>query len=377
MALVASYPKQRAALSGLCLLGALAGCSVVLEGTGSSEGSQPNVPPQATSPGFQAGAGRFDSGLGSPGGVTAGGAGQIGGGGVGATTGGTAGGSVNGELGGLGMAPSGPPRACSLDGNFALDFVLNVVWQGTTVDDIIPVIDEGQGTLDFVLLGKFHTTAEGVQGTVRVCDTTVPDFTTSTFATERYAARFSEAMWDSVAMPSFSFMAKQTCDGPSCWWESQRIHAQLGTQLDSPTSAWPAYAAAAFWPDHDGDRLPGITAQMLGPGAYSPSGEPYAYPPVHPLFFRRVSSVMLGLRMQLLLLLEQVDCNRLRGKTEEARVDSRAVGCMAETAPIECSGPELAFFDDNLPVWAVSNGTIEGVRMEADATCAAARAAFR
>jgi hypothetical protein len=215
-----------------------------------------------------------------------------------------------------------------------------------------------------------------VQGTVRVCDTMVPDFNSSTF-NERYAPRFSETMWDSVAMPSFSFMAKPTCDGPGCWWESQRIHAQLGTQLDNPAGAWPGTAAAAFWPDHDGDRQPGITAQMLGPGVYNLSGQPYAYPPVHPLFLRRVSSLMLGLRMQLLLLLEQTDCNHIRGKTEEARVDSRAVGCAVETVPNECSGQELAFLDDNLPTWVVSNGTIEGVRMEADATCAAARAAFR
>jgi hypothetical protein len=375
MALVASFPIPRAALSGLCLLGALAGCSVVLEGTGSSETRPQNDgPPAATSPGLQGGAGGFEAGAGGSGGLAAGGSGGAGqlGGVTGATGGGALGGGGIGELGGLGGVGLEPPQepACSLDGNFALDFALDVVWEGKTIDGFFPVIDEGQGTLAFVLLGKFHPTGDGgVQGTVRVCDTTVPDFTSSTF-TERYAPRFAEQMWDSVAMPSFSFMAAQACDGPACRWESQRIHAQLGTQLDNPAGAWPGTAAAAFWPDHDGDRLPGITAEML-------TGAPYAHPPVHPLFFRRVSSVMLGLRMQLLLQLELTDCNRVRGKTVEARVDSRAVGCLTETAPTECSGQELAFFDANLPSWAVSTGTIEGVRMEAEATCTAARAAFR
>jgi hypothetical protein len=66
--------------------------------------------------------------------------------------------------------------------------------------------------------------------------------------------------------------------------------------------------------------------------------------------------------------------------TKEARVDSRAVGCATEGgSPLECSGQELAFLDDNLPTWVVNSNAsiILGKRMEADADCADARDAFR
>jgi hypothetical protein len=384
--------RASARFDGLCVLGALAGCSVVIEGKGLQDG-EPEPPWVAMPGGAQSGAGGAEAGAPGPAGVggVLGGTGAVGGqvGGGAAVGGDTAGaltGGIAGEPGGAGPVVPIPSDPCGLSGNFALNFGLDVVWEGTVADLTfpVPVIDRGQGMLGFVLLGKFQPTLDGgLQGTVRVCGTTVPDFYSSTLE-ERYAPRFPEEMWDSISMPSFSFSAAHSCAAPGCPWESQRIHAQLGSQLESPSAAWPVNAAAAFWPDHDGDRQPGITAQMLGPGSPSLAGQAYAYPPVQ--FFqlllqpRRVNKLMLGLRMQLLLELTQTECNRLEGMTKEARVDSRAVGCATEGgSPLECSGQELAFLDDNLPTWVVNSNAsiILGKRMEADADCADARDAFR
>jgi hypothetical protein len=382
--------RASARFNALCLVGALVGCSVVIEGKGLQDG-EPETPWVAMPGGAQGGLGGLEAGAPGPagtggtggvlGGTGATGAvsGQVDGGPGGALTGG-----ITGEPGGTGpgVMPM-PVDPCGLNGNFALNFGLDVVWEGTVAElgFPVPVIDRGQGMLGFVLLGKFQPTlAGGVQGTVRVCGTTVPDFLSSTLG-ERYAPRFPEEMWDSISMPSFSFSASRSCAAPGCPWESQRIHAQLGSQLESPAAAWPVNAAAAFWPDHDGDGEPGITAQMLGPGSPSLAGEAYAYPPVQLLILpRRVNKLMLGLRMQLLLELTQTECNRLEGMTKEARVDSRAVGCATEGgSPLECSGTELAFLDDNLPTWVVNSSAsiILGKRMEADADCADARDAFR
>jgi hypothetical protein len=379
--------RASARFDSLCLLGVLAGCSVVIEGKAEPD-AEPEMPWVAMPGGAQAGAGGVEAGAPGPAGT----GGVLGGtGGTGATGGqiggGPAGALTGGDLGGVVPVVVVPPAPdpCALTGNFALNFGLDVVWEGTVAElsfpGPVPVIDRGQGTLGFVLLGKFQPTLEGgVQGTVRVCGTTVPDFYSSTLE-ERYAPRFPEEMWDSIAMPSFSFSAARSCSTAGCSWESQRIHAQLGSQLESPAAAWPVNAAAAFWPDHDGDLQPGITAQMLGPGAPSLAGQAYDYPPVQLLLLpRRVNKLMLGLRMQLLLEFTQTECNRLEGMTKEARVDSRAVGCATEGgSPLECSGQELAFLDDNLPTWVVNSNAsiILGKRMEADADCSDARDAFR
>lgn len=382
-------PLKRVAFSGLCLLGALTGCSVVMEGK-ASPGGEGEMPWVAMPAGAQGGVGGVEAGAVGPagpgglpgelGGVGGTGAigGQVAGGPAGAPTGG-----AGGEPGGVGPSALVPPDPCALRGNFALNFGLEVVWDGTLVDipftGSVQVIDRGLGTVSFVLLANFQPTTDGnVQGMVRVCDATVPEFYSSLLE-ERYATRFPQEIWDSMSMPFFSFMATSSCTAPGCLWESQRIHAQLGAKLENPSAAWPANAAVAIWPDHDGDGQPGITAQMLGPDVYSLAGQAYDYPPVNLLLPRRVSKLMLGLRMQLLLQLKQTDCNGLEGTTEEASVDSRAVACATEGgSPVECSGQELAFLDDNLPTWVVNSGAsrILGKRMEADADCAAARLAF-
>jgi hypothetical protein len=364
---------QRAALSGLCLLGVV-GCSVVVEGKGDPDDTRGQEQPPAL--------GGVQGGAGEPGALAGGPVGAVAGGGQAGGLPGAPGGE-GGEPGGPGMLDPALPRpACTLHGTFALDFQLSVFWAGTMVEiDLpvppVPLLDPGEGVLSFVLLGKFLPSVDGVQGTVRVCDAIVPDFSASLLG-EHYAPRFDESIWDSISMPSFSFRAGWACDEDGCMWKSQQIHAQLGAQLDNPAGAWPTNAAAAFWPDHDGDRQPGITAQMLGPGAYNVFGEAYHYPPVHPLALRRINKLMLGLRMQLLLkLLQQPDCNHIEGVTAEASVDSRAVNCASEIAPLECSGSELLFMDENLPAWAVNMkaSTIRGVRMEENADCAAARRA--
>ena len=59
--------------------------------------------------------------------------------------------------------------------------------------------------------------------------------------------------------------------------------ALIGADLPSPLAAWPQEASGGQWPDHDGDKGPGIAARMLGPAE-----GPYDYPPLDLLASRRM-----------------------------------------------------------------------------------------
>jgi hypothetical protein len=267
---------------------------------------------------------------------------------------------------------------CPLEGTFALEFRLHVRWAAKNFADLVPVVDAGDGEVSFILLAKFNRTQQGAQVVGQICDTSVPDFY-SGLVDEWYATYFPPDMWDSPTMPHFSFSFTSSCrePGPNCTLQSGQIHAPLGVDLPDISGQFPSSKAMGVWPDHDGDGEPGVTAYMLGPDEHTSSGRPYSYPPVNPVLLRRVNKVMLGLRMRLLLNATWPSCDMLQGKIPESSVDSRALGCSADSDPVECRDIELEFLDSNLPTWAVRDGIFQGVRMEAGVDCSASRARLR
>ncbi|HEX6241683.1 MAG TPA: hypothetical protein VFZ61_12335, partial [Polyangiales bacterium] len=292
-------------------------------------------------------------------------------------------GVIGGEPGDGGTAPIGDagsganpvdaaPEAaqgCLLDGRFALKVMLDVTWVGTEFLNVIPVINEGQGELSFVVLVEMHETPAGVDSHFRACSVSVPEFTSS--LGERYQARFKDSIWDSPFMPVFSGVMQLSCHDPGCRIGGDPLVALIGAALPSPNTAWPSNPAGGTWPDHDGDGEPGIAGYMLGPEDGN-----YAYPPVDLIFGRRVRDLMLGLRAVVGVQGSLDSCNELHGETPGSTIQTRAMGCLTATRPPRCSASELTFLNDNLPVWTVRQGRFQAVRLEPGAECKDARQQF-
>lgn len=269
-----------------------------------------------------------------------------------------------------------PDSGCNVDGRYAIRIAFDVKWAGTSFAGIVPVISPGQGELSFIVLVDISRDSGKPLAVAQACGAKVPDFESS--LSERYSARFREALWESSMMPRFELEPSYGCFEPGCEFATSPIFALLGAQLAAPSAVWPARAAGGGWPDHDNDGRPGITVNMAGAGEVDAQGRSYAHPPVAitALFTRRVNQLMLGLRIGLTLRGELVGCDALAGDAPMGSIDTRAIECIADDFPMACNADELKFLDDNLPVWTVRGGSFRGVRVDKTASCAAARAAF-
>lgn len=273
-------------------------------------------------------------------------------------------------------AANQPDRgSCDVVGRFAIRVAFNVVWVGTSFAGLIPIIAPGEGELSFIVLADILNAGSGTMAVAQACAASVPDFESS-LPLERYSAHFPEAMWESARMPRFQVTTRYGCFDPGCAFDTEPFFAQLGSQLATPSGAWPMRGAGNGWPDHDGDQRPGITAQMRGPTEQDKRGRAYAYPPITPVLLRRARELMFGLRVGVTLRGELDGCDRLKGEAPMGSIDTRAIECVAADGFGQCNADELAFLDDNLPVWTVRGGSFRGIRVDDTADCAAARGAF-
>jgi hypothetical protein len=257
--------------------------------------------------------------------------------------------------------------ACDLEGRFALRFVFNVTWVGTEFLSIVPVIEAGQGELSFLVLMELTSTAAGFDAAFRTCSSDVPGI-----SREHYQARIEDDVWDSREMPLFSSELAAACLEPGCGVVGEPLHALVGAALPSLGASWPLQPEAGEWPDHDGNREPGIATHMLGP-----SDGTYAYPPLDLLSVRRLRELALGLRVIVGFDGTLDSCDLLSGKTTQgSSIETRAVGCTATSTPLKCTDDELDFLNNNLPVWTARQGSFEARRLAPDAECAEARSVF-
>jgi hypothetical protein len=261
--------------------------------------------------------------------------------------------------------------ACDLEGRFALRFEFDVSWVGTEFLSIVPVIEAGQGALSFLVLMELASTAAGFDAAFRTCSSDVPGFEAA-ISGERYQARIDDETWDSDAMPLFSSKLAAACLEPGCGVVGEPLYALVGSALPSLSASWPLEPDAGEWPDHDGNREPGIATRMLGPSDGS-----YAYPPLDLLSVRRLRELALGLRVIVGFEGTLDSCDELSGATAQGgSIETRAVGCTATSAPLKCTGDELDFLNNNLPVWTAHQGSFKARRLAPDADCAEARGAF-
>lgn len=258
-------------------------------------------------------------------------------------------------------------QGCQLDGRYALRIAFNVTWLGTQFAGIVPIIEEGEGELGIDVLMELRTGANGIDALFRTCSSQLPEFV-ARLSREHYQAYFDDAVWDSPAMPNYAGKLRVSCTKPGCTLTGEPLYALPGARLASVTDTWPADPSMGQWPDDDGNGELGVAARLLGPEQGN-----YAHPPLDLFSTRRVRDLMLGLRVGLGLDGSVDSCDALAGRTSAASIDTRAVGCHADSSPADCVARELSFLNDNLPVWTVREGSFKAQRLPPDADCKTVR----
>jgi hypothetical protein len=263
-------------------------------------------------------------------------------------------------------------KPCDLPGRYALRFAFDVTWVGTEFLGIVPVIEAGQGELNFVVLMDLAAGAAGMmESSFRTCSSDVPEFM-AVLSRERFQARIEDEVWDSDEMPLFASALDVACLDPGCAVSGRPLYALIGVELPAPDAPWPSEPAGAAWPDHDGDGADGVATRMLGPEDGS-----FAFPPLDLLSVRRLSELALGLRVVVGFDGTLDSCDEMSGQTTQSSIETRALSCTAINAPASCTGPDLEFLNNNLPVWTAHEGRFEAQRLPASADCDAARRVFR
>lgn len=260
-----------------------------------------------------------------------------------------------------------PTSDCDLEGLFALRIEAAVHWEGTSLFDIVPIITPGQGSVRVDTLVRVVREGAGYRTTVQGCGAQVPDFSAS--IGETYGARFADDTWEQIDQ-RWSTAATTSCNRPGCAFDTEFIMAQLGIGI-SERASWPGTRDpldAKTLRDDDKDGVVGVTLQARGPS----DGPAYRHPPTSYLLLERVEQLMLAIRVGAELTGTLRSCDRIDGTSKTMVLDTRALACRTDSGTL-CDQGALDFVDDNLPIWKVTQGTWQSVRVPADASCAVAR----
>jgi hypothetical protein len=266
--------------------------------------------------------------------------------------------------------------ACSLDGSFAGEVVLDVEWQGTTLAGIIPVIAAGKGQLR-ILVRLDAQDVTGVPGwTLSACSGSLPEFAASWLIGEVYEAQIPVTSWDKPSMPSWSVSVDLDCRAPGCGLRTGPILATLGADAEKwPGRTGPLAQVKSIDIDADGEA--GLTLFMKGPTLQSPSGKPYSEPPISWTLGPRASKLFVAYQLATRVEAKFGSCDEFSGTLREGKVEARALGCEAhregETKPFACSRSQAEFLDENLPNWIVTGGTVRARRVAPKAACSVVR----
>jgi hypothetical protein len=260
---------------------------------------------------------------------------------------------------------------CALSGTRALRITAKVNWKGSALLDIVPLIVAGSGEVQVVVLLDVKGDGNEGQATIRACGAALPPFQSS--VREHYRVRFDEALWEAVATrwkTSFS----RSCAEPGCAVTASYVEAQLGVELPQHFN-WPGprdALAKTYLRDDDGDGASGIPVVF---DTSNDTGVSYENPPTSILAGERSKQANLGLRVTLSLDGKLESCQRYAGRTRSMTIDTRAHGCVLESGE-PCTGQQVSFVNDNLPVWEVQGASWQMVELPAGASCAMARAAL-
>jgi hypothetical protein len=298
------------------------------------------------------------------------------------------------------------PQACGMDavdpgvtcdplGIYGVESTVDVWWGGRS-GGLVGLTDDGRDKIRVRLMVTIQSIdmanpgPQGelpVHGEVRPCDVVLPAFYSTTLC-ESYQPIFPVKMWESPKQPRIQLSGNYGCLHPGCIVTMDAKTQLLGIELNNPEAPWPGPDQTATlpcpsgkgvqcFPDHDGDKQPGVTITMRTDGkapagtGCADSGYAYTAPPLNSspaaIFggVRRADRLFLGTRIKLGGSGKLADdCNGGIGSGIAQFVESRAWGCYvqpgsadfpgAAAGPNEfCEASQALFLDQNMPIYNV------------------------
>jgi hypothetical protein len=248
-----------------------------------------------------------------------------------------------------------------------MEVTFKLRWGSRDFASLVPSLRGGEGEFRMKVLANIEAAVDGTRMVMHPCQATFPELRSS-LTDDRYGLYFADAVWDSLSMPSFD-MTATSCAAPGCKFTQPYTAGLVGAALPRLDAPWPATVETGTWPDHDGDRLPGITAEVRAPDA----GSQYAYLPIDALGGAVAHTLGLGLRFGYGLRATQTDCSGFSGEMVDGTLDVRAVSCLSTSKQVDCN-QDLWFINENLPHFTVVSGGVSASRLPEPADCRAVRA---
>jgi hypothetical protein len=280
---------------------------------------------------------------------------------AGSLAGAGAGGAGTGGAGAGGMAAAGSGGAggCPTQYTMATHVVMSVTWSGSLA------ITKGSGQVHVWTKSKFNESGSSATIESMSCGSTLPEIQTTAIAgNKKVLPEIPNAAWDSADMPKFAGTATKSSS-------TQTIEsgiALVGLTLPTPTVAWPS-ATSITGADHDGDKMPGITAVAKDGGGYSP-------PPTSLAQTHVADKLYLATRNVMTMTASVPGCpETITGTANVTKFENHVIGCHVKGGG-ECTSSEASFVDDNRTVYKVGSATFTSKLVPDTATCADVRAAI-
>jgi hypothetical protein len=340
-------------------------------GSGGSTGSAASGSNATSGSGSVASSGSATSGSNASSGVAGSGAASSGATGSGASSGVAASGASSGSASYDGGSCS-PPSTLTL----ATNITLAVTWAASTAGNA------GTGNVHIWLLHKYAVNGNKLTGTSQTCGLALPDLQLSGLGQiaaggMKVQIEVPPSVWATPSMPTFPSTATSTAWDPSGTFSVDPSVSLIGLALPAPTdpatAMWPSsswtFPQGTTFPDHDGDKNPGITATPR-------NGNGYVFPPTAvglggsaPV----ADQVYIVSRNKIGQSGKWTSCQDLSGTATVALFDNHVVGCRihgGSTCTTNAANTQADFLDQNRTIYVPGAASFVAKTLASTATCA-------
>jgi hypothetical protein len=251
---------------------------------------------------------------------------------------------------------------CDASGTYAVKVVVALTWPAGGVK-------AGAGPSNHWFRFTGTQSGNNLVGSMAPCGITHPDFALNSTTSELYQLTFPTALFDHV--PPYLASSPATLSSPTGFvlggaFSMPTILYQAGANLSNPaTDPWPS-AATLPTVDTDGDGQPGVTRNYSNTGGY-------VYPPAGGT--ARADLAYTAARYAFSFSGTSTSCTELNGTSNFTSFDSHIVSCHI-AGGATCTTAQRDGIDMGRPLFAPSSATMRAIKVAANSTCAAVRAAL-
>jgi hypothetical protein len=255
--------------------------------------------------------------------------------------------------------------ACDATGTYAIKITVSVTWP-------TGVLNGGSGTS--VLWSRFTGTQSGnnLVGTLQPCGFVLPDFSLNPLvANELYQLTLPNTLFDHI--PPYIQPVSTTLSSPGGFllgaaFSMPSTSFQVGANLTNPASdPWPSVAMLPTL-DIDADGKAGVTANYT-------SGGGYLLPRANMTGTTRSDRGYSATRFSLTAAGSGTSCSELNGTVNFSNFDTHIAGCHI-SGGADCTTTQRDTLDMGRPLFAPTSATLRAIKVAANATCTAVRAAL-